>query len=147
MSRTAIVVVAGLIVAGCVVAMLPAQESSRRKPSAYTPQIGQAAVPADPRDFLPQVPAAAGGGLATDLRAAGQVITNEFAAPAAGGGPAFAPAPDDPMPFQPPEDPTALQELPAAEAGASAPEQVMGGLSGAVPPETFAEPAQAQPPS
>lgn len=104
MSRTAIVVVAGLIVAGCVVAMLPAQESSRRRASAYEPQVEPMPI-VDPSAYTP-----AGGGLQHELRAAGEQIVNEFAAPpaAAGDVPAFAPAPDDPTPFQPPEDPSAM---------------------------------------
>src|SRR5439155_12119329 len=37
MSRTSMGIVAGLLVLGCVVAMLPAQESSRRTASKYRP--------------------------------------------------------------------------------------------------------------
>ena len=128
MSRTAMVVVAGLIVVGCVVAMLPAQESSRRRASAYEPQVEPMPI-VDPSAYTP-----AGGGLQHELRAAGEQIVNEFAAPPATSGdvPAFAPAPDDPAPFQPPEDPSALPAASNTDAPAT---------EAAAPMATFAEPA------
>ena len=134
MSRTAIVVIAGLIVAGCVVAMLPAQESSRRRASAYQPQVEQTPI-VDPGAFVPAGSAADGDALQSELRATEQQIANEFAPPpgnAPGAAPAFAPAPDDPAPFQPPEDPAALPDLPSDDAQAAAP-----------PMTTLAQPAAA----
>jgi hypothetical protein len=133
------IVVAGLIVAGCVVAMLPAQESSRRRASAYRPPVEQITDPVDVAAPAPRglnfVPAPAANAAASEsaadelqkqLQAAGQQITNEYAAakpssaappaaaapPMAAEAPAFAPALDNPAPYQPPDDPSAPQGLP-----------------------------------
>jgi len=133
------VVVAGLIVAGCVVAMLPAQESSRRRTSAYQPEVEPAPI-VDPSAFVPT----GDDGLQHQLQAAGQQIANEFAAPPAtpGDAPAFAPAPDDPAPFQPPEDPSALSGLRSTEA-APAPASIEPEVNSAAPMATLAQPAAA----
>ena len=57
MSRTAMVIVAGLVVAGSVVAMLPAQESSRR-PSKFRTGAEPIPLPTEPAPLLPaEIPA------------------------------------------------------------------------------------------
>src|SRR5262245_61422091 len=115
MSRTAMVLLAGLAVVGCVVALLPAQESSRRTASKYRsgseppPRPTEAGPP--PRSLIP--PAAAPesllppnmlpANLQQQLQAASQQVTQEMAvAPTPPAAPsAFAPAALQAMPGPP----------------------------------------------
>lgn len=130
MSRNAIVVVAGLIVVGCVVAMLPAQDSSRRRTSAYRAAVQEAtssgaSAPGESLERLPDPAAESQFAMPPDMAAEGPAptappgIQNPYAAQAAPGeAPAFAPTPDNPTPYQPPEDPTVPQGLPSTDAPA-----------------------------
>src|SRR5687767_3221308 len=115
MARTTTVMFALVIAAGVVVAMLPAQESSRRRPSVYggmpvegepapAPEPGLMPVEssAPPPSFLPAASGAAApagmlaaegdGSLNSQLQASGQAASQEYTPSPATGGSIYVPA-------------------------------------------------------
>ncbi|HZN33532.1 MAG TPA: CARDB domain-containing protein [Pirellulaceae bacterium] len=103
MSRTAMVLVAGLAVVGCVVALLPAQESSRRTASKYRtgaepPPLPTDGGPPSPTESAPTAPDSLlppnmlPANLQQQLQAASQQVTQEMVSSPATPPAAFAPA-------------------------------------------------------
>jgi hypothetical protein len=120
MSRTAMLVIAGLVAAGCVVAWLPAQESSRRTASKYRPGSDYTPPPSEPALAPIVSPAAVAptaatppnrlptGNLEEQLQASAAAVAQELSGE----------APSEPSSFVPPADlpPATLPPAPSAYA-------------------------------
>jgi hypothetical protein len=157
MSRTLIVVIAGLMVAGCVVALLPAEESSRRRASGYkvVPQDSPAKLAPAPEEMqgLPPIvtpeqagaeaapvpaapPTSPPGSFSSDLRASSERATGEYgnAEPAESAAPSV---PNELPSSGSPLSPAPLPLSPAAEADALIAEEaepMPGTIGPATPP-------------
>src|SRR5439155_7329301 len=108
MSRTSMGIVAGLIVLGCVVAMLPAQESSRRTASKYRPTTNGAPgerpslAPLNPAEAdLPPIVAPPGRPAPSSTRSSFVPGEQQLEATSGGQSPSGMAVPQDPTATQP----------------------------------------------
>lgn len=173
MARTTTVMFALVIAAGIVVAMLPAQESSRRRPSVYggTPVEGEPApapepglIPVEastlppPTSFAPATGTAApagmlaedAGSLSSQLEASGQAASQEYTPSPSAGGSIYAPAEVSPPAGAIPMPRGATisdDESPAAGQPRSVLKRVRTAPAEAEPPSAVPSRAAVQPPA